>query len=108
MCDEVFFLTSRFQFLIPKGYVYKGKDKRNRLQPLRASPNIGNPPPPACAVRKSRGMGPPYKQETNLGTKEGKRLSATSRPLLRCDEVMLDHVDHKVEPIVQSTELLGP
>jgi hypothetical protein len=36
-------------------------DKRNRLPPLRASPYIRDPPPPACAVRHSRGVGPPYK-----------------------------------------------
>jgi hypothetical protein len=37
----------------PKKYV--DYDKGNRL---RASPYIRNPPPPACAVRHSQGMGP--------------------------------------------------
>jgi hypothetical protein len=74
--------SSRLQSLTPKGYVDKRTDKGNRLPPLRASPNIRNTPPPACAVRKSWGMGPPYRLAANLGTKERKRLSTASRPLL--------------------------
>jgi hypothetical protein len=62
--------SSRLQSPTPKGYVDKRKNEGNRQPPLRASPNIGNPPPTACAVRKSRGTGPPYRQATNLGTKK--------------------------------------
>jgi hypothetical protein len=54
ICLFVFF---SFTVSHPEGVCRQRTDKGNRLPPLRASPNIRNPPPPAC---KSRGMGPPY------------------------------------------------
>jgi hypothetical protein len=71
-----------FSFTIshPEGVCRQRKDKENRLPPLRASPNIRNPPPPACAVRKSRGMGPPYMILIVSCGKNEKRWQSTRYP----------------------------
>jgi hypothetical protein len=79
VCLFVFFL---FTVSHPEGVCRPRKDKGNRLPPLRASPNVRNPPPPACAVRKSRGMGPPYMILIESCGKNEKRRQSTSYPPL--------------------------
>jgi hypothetical protein len=56
----------------PRRGMWTTEDKRNRPPPLRASHNKRNPPLPACAVRKSRGMGPPYKGKKQNKTKKSR------------------------------------
>jgi hypothetical protein len=72
---------SRFTSPTPKGYV--DYYKRNRPRPLRTSHNKRNPPPPACAVRISRCMGPPYKSTKEVRNTKKKLSGDVYRPGLR-------------------------
>jgi hypothetical protein len=66
--------SSRLQSPTPKGYVDKRKNEGNRQPPLRASPNIGNPPPTAalCANLGVR-VPPTGKQRTWEQKREEKK-----------------------------------
>jgi len=63
---------------IPQGYVATKRKHRRPVAAPAANHYIGNPPPPACAVRRARGMGPPYRKNGKDQRQEVYALSPSS------------------------------